>query len=107
MGCASHYAVLKITAINETNGSPIYSKIYSGNSLQFIGETPSLNYLIFKEEINTDGYVSLICEADCYKTTWINIKVTKWVKDKKEAYNAENLNTVLFKLRSETCKNNE
>jgi hypothetical protein len=102
-GCSPRYAIVAVTTIDANSNSGVYSKVYSGKDGLYLGDAPALNYLISKKNIGKHRTMCLIVEAECYKTKWQIIEVTKWAKTEADARDAVNVNKVLFKLEADTC----
>lgn len=103
-GCSTRYAVVSINSVSATDNISIpLTRVYTGADGLFIGNTPSLNYLMSnknRKKIN----MCIITEAECYQTKWQMIEITHWAKTPLEAYSAANVNRILFVLTPINCQ---
>jgi len=96
--CSPRYAIIAVSTVDKSTNQPIYSKIYSGNNAQYLGDTPALNYLVTKQSLDRSKTLCLIAEADQHQTKWQIVRITKWSKSPSAARDVTMLNSVLFLL---------
>ncbi|MGF6994635.1 hypothetical protein [Paraburkholderia sp. GAS32] len=94
-GCASDYALLYVKTVNKDTGENFSARIYSGNSGQYLMDSPS--YIILqKRHFSSDPNITLIGEEDCFKTAWQIITVTNWTGSMDGVFLPENKNEALL-----------
>jgi hypothetical protein len=94
-GCATDYALLYINTIDKNTGMNFGARIYSGNSGQYLVDSPSY-IVLHKQQFSSNPNITLISEQNCYQSVWQVVTVTNWAHKREDIFLPEYKNEALL-----------